>query len=77
MVKTVPRTQDKITSEKISQVEEQIRQQRKPVDYTTLEYPIEIIVQKYSEGEETDENEIFVPDYQRAFVWSDEHQSKL
>ncbi|MFM8295123.1 MAG: DUF262 domain-containing protein [Microcystaceae cyanobacterium] len=77
MVKTVPRTQDKITSEKISQVEEQIRQQRKPVDYTTLEYPIEIIVQKYSEGEETDENEIFVPDYQRAFVWSDEHQSKF
>lgn len=77
MVKTVPRTQVQITPEKINQVEEQIRQQRKPVDYTTLEYPIETIVQKYSEGEETDENEIFVPDYQRAFVWSDEHQSKF
>ena len=66
-----------ISSDKINKVEEQIRQQSKPVDYKTLEYPIEIIVQKYLDGEDEDENEIFIPDYQREMVWSEENQSKF
>ena len=70
-------TPNKISPDKINRIEEQIRQQRKPVDYTTLEYPIEIIVQKYSQGETEDQNEIFIPDYQRELVWTDEHQSKF
>jgi len=66
-----------IKSEKINKVEEQIRQQSKPVDYRIFEYPIEIIVQKYLKGEDNDENEIFIPDYQREMVWTEENQSKF
>ena len=35
------------------------------------------IVKKYSENIEKDANEIFVPEYQRDFVWSQERQSKM
>ena len=34
-------------------------------DNTLLNY----IVDKYSKGVDKDENEFFVPDYQREFVW--------
>ncbi|UXE58362.1 MAG: DUF262 domain-containing protein [Woronichinia naegeliana WA131] len=77
MINTIQISSDKINPDKINKVEEQIRQQSKPVDYNTLEYPIEIIVQKYLDGEDKDENEIFIPDYQREMVWSDENQSKF
>ncbi|MEB3310225.1 MAG: DUF262 domain-containing protein [Snowella sp.] len=77
MVNVATKPHVQITQDKINRVEEQIRQQRRPVDYKTLEYPIEIIVQKYSQEEEEDKNEIFVPDYQRELVWTDEHQSKF
>ncbi len=60
-----------------NQAEEQIREKRKSVDYNTLEYPIDIIIQKYGESEDEDKNEIFIPDYQREMVWSEEHQSKF
>jgi hypothetical protein len=63
--------------EKIAKLESQITEERKSVDFDTREFTIEFLVKKYSEGEETDENDIFVPDYQREFVWDDERQSKL
>jgi uncharacterized protein with ParB-like and HNH nuclease domain len=59
------------------QAEAQIREKRKSVDYNTLEYPIDIIVQRYIEGEDEDKNEIFIPDYQREMVWDEQHQSKF
>ena len=57
--------------------EEQIRTLKQTVDYQTKEFTIEVMVQKYKDGEEDDENEIFVPAYQRAFVWSLERKSKF
>jgi hypothetical protein len=57
--------------------EEQIRQLKKDVDYQTKEFTVEVVVQKYQEGEAEDENEIFVPTYQRHFVWNPERQSKF
>jgi hypothetical protein len=63
--------------EQINLAEAQIRNSRKPVDYNTLEYPIEIIVDKYFNGKEKDENEIFIPDYQRAMAWDEDYQSKF
>lgn len=55
----------------------EIREKRKTVDYNTIEYPIEIIVNKYLEGEEDDTNEIFIPDYQREMAWDENQQSKF
>jgi len=58
-------------------VEQEIREERQPVDYNTLEYPIEILVQKYLEGIDEDKNEIFIPDYQREMTWNEDRQSKF
>ncbi|ABN62850.1 DUF262 domain-containing protein [Shewanella baltica] len=61
----------------MSNVEEQIKELKKEVSFDTRDFTIEIIVQKYNKGLDNDENEIFVPDYQRDFVWDEERQSKM
>lgn len=60
-----------------AEAEAQVREQKQPVDYQTKDFTIEVMVQKFIEGEEDDENEIYIPAYQRAFVWSDERKSKF
>ena len=70
-------TQLEITNEKKEIAEQQIRDRRKPVDYNTLEYPIEILVKKYLDGIDKDENELFIPDYQREMTWDEDRQSKF
>lgn len=57
--------------------EAQILEQQVYADYDTKEYPIEIIVQKYTLGKDDDENELFIPTYQRDFVWDENRQSKF
>ena len=65
------------TEEKLLEIENQIREKQKIVDYDVKEYPVEILVNKYISNAETDENEIFIPAYQRAFVWEEDRQSKF
>lgn len=69
--------QREITDEAREAAEVEIREKRKPVDYSTIEYPIEILVQKYLDGKEEDTNELFIPDYQREIAWSEGDQSKF
>lgn len=59
------------------EIEDQIREKQQTVDYDIKEYPVEVIVKKYVENAATDENEIFIPAYQRSFVWEDDRQSKF
>lgn len=59
------------------QIELQIAEEKKNVDYDTRELTVEIIVEKYQKGHEKNENEIFVPDYQREFTWDNQRQSKF
>jgi hypothetical protein len=66
-----------ITEEMQEEAEIQIRDKKKVVDYNTIEYPIEVIVQKYLKGLDDDSNELFIPDYQRAMIWDDKRQSKF
>jgi Protein of unknown function DUF262 len=66
-----------ITDEQKESAEAEIQEKRKIVDYDTKEYPIEVLVQKYKEGLKEDENEIYIPDYQRNMAWPDDHQSKF
>jgi len=70
-------TQLGITNEQKESAELEIREKRKRVDYNTLEYPIEIIVQKYLDGIDEDKNELFIPDYQREMAWDEDRQSKF
>lgn len=51
------------TQEEQSLAEEQLQNEKEPVNYDTREYPVEVLVNKYSEGE------FVIPPYQREFVW--------
>lgn len=65
------------------EAEAQIEASIKSYDYDTLEYPIEVIVQKYNNSleddgdEENDGSVIYVPDYQREYVWSVQRKAKF
>lgn len=66
-----------ITEEHRIAAEDQIVSNAQIVDYDTKEYPVEVLVSKYLNGLEEDENELFIPDYQRDFVWDIKRQSKF
>ncbi len=57
--------------------ENQIIDKQKIVDFDIFEFTIELVVSKYLIGIEEDNNEIYIPAYQRKFVWSKERQSKF
>lgn len=66
-----------ISEDDKTRADEQIAIQKRDVDYDTKEYPVETLVQKYLTGLSSDENELFVPDYQRDFTWDEVRQSKF
>lgn len=57
--------------------EQAIRSHQREVNFETKEYTVELTVSKYRDGIDEDENELFVPDYQRDFVWDERKQSRL
>jgi len=57
--------------------ETSIRNAQKNIAYSTREFTIEIILQKYQDGLETDENELFIPDYQRDYKWDKKTLSRF
>ncbi len=61
----------------MEKLENEIEKQQRNVSYDTKEYTIEIIVQKYLNDLEKEENEFFVPEYQREFVWDNNRQSRF
>jgi len=67
----------------IDEIESQIETEIKTYDYDTLEYPIEVIIAKYENSlkdscdEDELDNVVYIPDYQREFVWSPVRRSKF
>lgn len=67
----------------MSSLEDQILNEMTSYDYDTLEYPIEVIVDKYKKSlldefeDDSEGNVIYVPDYQREYVWSKERKAKF
>ncbi|HRN42200.1 MAG TPA: DUF262 domain-containing protein [Vicingus sp.] len=57
--------------------EEQIVEKQKIVDFDIKEFTIELLINKYLTGIESDDNDIFIPTYQRNFVWDIDRQSKF
>lgn len=68
-------TKQKTESERIS-AEKQIVAHRKPIDYDTLEYPIEVIVSKYDDDEPIT-GDWFIPNYQREYIWIEKLRSRF
>lgn len=80
MPKSVNMTENlfpQISSADRDAAEAQIAEHHKIIDYDTREYPVEVIVDKYLKGLKEDDNDFFVPDYQRDLTWPDEHQSRF
>lgn len=62
----------------IEQQEKLINSARKNVKYDTKEYTLELLHAKFNlEIEENHQTEIFIPFYQRKFVWKPDRQSKF
>jgi hypothetical protein len=65
------------TTTEIDAAEKQIVAQLKDVRYIVREYPVEVVVSKYLKGRKADENEVYVPDYQRELIWPERHKSRF
>ncbi|CAM4361442.1 DUF262 domain-containing protein [Pseudoalteromonas ostreae] len=57
--------------------ESEVRRHQREVDFDSKEMTIELVVSKYMDKLDIEENELFVPDYQRDFVWPVKNQSRL
>ncbi len=66
-----------ITEKEKQAAEDQIVAHHKTIDYDTREYPVEVLVEKYLNKLADDENELFIPDYQREHTWAEDRQSKF
>lgn len=62
---------------KLDAIELQIDNEQRAVSYDIREFTIEYYVNKYLTGEENDDNELYVPDYQREFIWDEKRQSRF
>lgn len=66
----------KFSEEELVEIQQQIDEKTGLYDYITKDYPFEVIYSKY--GEEYDLNKtLYVPSYQREFVWNNEKQSRF
>lgn len=62
----------------LDEIEKQIKFIQIPYDYDTKEYPIEVLIHKYNQlNKETGEKMMFIPDYQRQYVWKDAMASRF
>ncbi|WP_202629579.1 DUF262 domain-containing protein [Cronobacter dublinensis] len=66
-----------ITQDAKEALDEQIRSLQKITDHQIREFPVSVIVDKFQEGLETDQAELYIPDYQREFVWSNIQKSRF
>lgn len=65
------------TDEARHTLEEQIEALQKITDYEIREWPLQVLVDMYTDGLESDSAVLFIPDYQREFVWSAKQQSRF
>lgn len=65
------------TIEEQEAVDKDIHEKQKITDHEIREFPVSVIVDKFIHGLENDEAELYIPDYQREFVWDDRQQSRF
>ncbi len=70
-------TKKKCSEENKIEAENQIIDKQKISDYDIREYPIEVLVSKFTEKLENDEAEIYIPDYQREMIWKPKQKSRF
>lgn len=66
-----------VNSERAAIVDKQIEELQKITDYEIKEWPIGVLVEKFTSNRDEDASEIFIPDYQRNMVWTAKQQSRF
>lgn len=66
-----------LSTEKKDSIQEQLSNEQKLVSFDMRELTIEFYVTKYLTNIDNDDNEIYIPDYQREFVWDTVRQSRF
>jgi uncharacterized protein with ParB-like and HNH nuclease domain len=67
---------NKFSEEEQKIIQEQVLECSIPYDYRTKDYPFEVICDKYGDQEDL-KSTLYVPEYQREFVWKPDRQSKF
>lgn len=62
---------------KLDEIEAQILKEQRITDHRIREYPIAVLIEKFTKCDENGLTEFFVPDYQRKFVWDQSQQSRF
>ncbi|ULU24389.1 DUF262 domain-containing protein [Dyella terrae] len=60
-----------------NEADDQIKEKQKETDFDIREYPIEVIVSKFTTKLEDDRAELFIPDYQREMIWKEPQQARF
>ena len=66
----------KFTEDELNQIIQQVQEKSHFYDYRTKDYSFEMINLKFGD-EEDPEATLYVPKYQREFVWKPDRQSKF
>jgi len=66
-----------VSEERLQRLDKEISATAEQHDLQLREYPIEVLVHKYSDGLDDDQAEIFIPAYQREFIWKPKQQSRF
>ncbi|MEE9296900.1 MAG: DUF262 domain-containing protein, partial [Phycisphaerae bacterium] len=67
----LPQSLFEITGDDRTHADAELRKQQRSVEYDSKEFTVEILVHKFAN------DDIFIPDYQRDLVWTEERQSKF
>ncbi|RXS93978.1 DUF262 domain-containing protein [Acinetobacter junii] len=70
--------QKKYTEEQLTLIDAEIEDNQRKNDFDTKEYPVEVIVSKFTKNLlDTDKAELFIPDYQREYIWDQKKGSEF
>lgn len=62
--------ESKFSQEELLEIENEIIDKQRKSEFDTSEYPVEVIVSKFQTNLlDTDKAELFIPDYQREYIW--------
>lgn len=77
--KANPRIRKRIqkTAEELEFAEKEIKDKSIPYEYQTKQIPLKVIKLDFEESTNLEKSLIFIPDYQREFVWDETKQSKF
>lgn len=70
------KVKSKFSEDELITIQEQVDTETGLYDYITKDYPFEVIYSKYGEEDDLDKT-LYVPSYQREFVWNVEKRSRF